>query len=134
MGPMPAGVMQPGVRGRSALLIGDKGTSIIEIPTKSPVPNRIVSTLKGKVSATGAFEGTTRFEFEGIPEFGLRRMFLDASEEERGKALRQFSGGEFRNAKVRQVSTADPQRSHQALLDSVRIKRQRLLSLPPRLK
>jgi len=101
-------VLGPGVRGQSALLIGDPTSSIIDIPVQSPVPTGLTATLTGKVTAAGAFEGFSRFEFQGRPEFVVRRVFLDATEAEKEKILRQLAGPEFQNANVRQVSSGDP--------------------------
>jgi tetratricopeptide (TPR) repeat protein len=106
MGPVSPGVLQPGVRGRTALLIGEKSSSLVDIPLGSPVPLRVSETVKGTVSAAGAFEGTIRFEFEGTAEPTIRRAFLDGADVE--KLLRGIAGSVFRNAKVRQISNADP--------------------------
>ena len=45
-GPVPPGVLRrTGVRGYSALLVGEKTSSIIDIPIQSPVPKRIAAAL-----------------------------------------------------------------------------------------
>lgn len=108
MGPAPPQVLPPGVRGRSALLVGEKTSTIIDIPMQSPVPARLTSALKGKVTAAGVFEGSTLLEVQGIAEPVVRRIFLDSSEVEKEKILQQFAGPELRNANVRQISSADP--------------------------
>jgi tetratricopeptide (TPR) repeat protein len=108
MGPVAPQVLQPGVRGRSALLLGDTSSSIIEIPKQSPVPSRVAATLKGRVTAAGLFEGSSRFEFWGLPELVLRRIFLDGSDAEKESALRELAGPELRGANVRQVLNSDP--------------------------
>jgi tetratricopeptide (TPR) repeat protein len=108
MGPVPPQVLSSGVRGRSALLVRDTASSIIDIPAQSPVPTRITTALQGKVSSTGAFEGSVRFEFQGLAELGPRRTFLDATEADKEKILRGLTGA-FRNANVRQISSSDPE-------------------------
>ena len=107
-GPVPPGVLPAGVRGHSALLVGDKTSSIIDIPIQSPVPKRISAALKGRVTLTGAFEGSSRFEFQGVAEAEMRRVFLDASEVEKETILRALAGPEFRAANLRQISSGNP--------------------------
>jgi Flp pilus assembly protein TadD len=107
MGPVAPGLLQPGVRGRSALLIRDSGSSIVDIPMESPVPQRIATSLKGRVTGAGAFEGSTRLEFQGFTEPLLRRIFLDATDAEKEKLVRQLAGPEFASANVRQLSSGD---------------------------
>jgi transglutaminase-like putative cysteine protease len=101
MGPVQPGLLQPGVRGRGAILIGDKTSSIVEIPLQSPVPQRIASTLKGRVTASGNFEGSTRLEFQGFAEPLLRRVFLDATEADKEKILHKLAGPEFISVRLR---------------------------------
>jgi tetratricopeptide (TPR) repeat protein len=108
MGPVQPGLLQPGVRGRRALIIGDKTASVIDIPLQSPVPQRIAIALKGKITASGAFEGSTRLDFQGFAEPVLRRVFLDATNVEKENVVRQLAGPEFNNANVRQVSSSYP--------------------------
>jgi tetratricopeptide (TPR) repeat protein len=108
LGPVPPQLLPPGVRGQSALLVGDSTSSIIDIPMKSPVPTRVAATLKGKVTAAGVFEGSTRLEVQGLVERVLRRVFLDATEDDKEKVLSEMAGPEFRNANVRQISNSDP--------------------------
>ncbi len=108
MGPVQPGLLQPGVRGHSALLIGDKTSSVVDIPLHSPVPERVATTLTGKVTSAGAFEGSARLEFQGFAEPVLRRIFLDATDAEKEKILQKLAGPEFGNAHVRQMSSADP--------------------------
>jgi tetratricopeptide (TPR) repeat protein len=107
-GPVPPGVLPAGVRGYSALLVGEKTSSIIDIPIQSPVPKRIAAALKGRVTLAGAFEGSSRFEFQGVAEAEMRRVFLDAGEVEKETILRALAGPEFRNANLRQISSSDP--------------------------
>ena len=108
MGPVQPGLQQPGFRVRVSMLIGDKTSSIVEIPLQSPVPQRIASTLKGRVTASGNFEGSTRLEFQGFAEPLLRRVFLDATEADKEKILQKLAGPEFGNANIRQVANSDP--------------------------
>jgi tetratricopeptide (TPR) repeat protein len=108
MGPVPPGVLGPGVRGRTALMIGDRTSSIIDIPLQSPVTQRTSAAMKGRINASGGFEGSARFEIQGLPEPVFRRAFLDAADTDKDKILRQLAGPEYANAKVRQISTADP--------------------------
>ena len=107
MGLVPPGVLSGGVRGRSALLIGDGKTSIVEIPSLSPVPNKILSTIKGKVTAAGAFEGSAHFEFRGVAEALLRRLYADASVQDRESLLRAMAGLPFISANLRQITSSD---------------------------
>ncbi len=108
LGPVSPGVLANGIRGRSALLIGDSGASIIDIPVQSPVPNRSTATLKGKVNADGSFEGSARFEVSGISEMGVRRLFSDSADKDKETILRQLAGPPFQNAKVARIRTSDP--------------------------
>jgi tetratricopeptide (TPR) repeat protein/transglutaminase-like putative cysteine protease len=106
IGLAPPGVLQPGVRGRTALVLGDPGASVIEIPIKSPVPTRIVSTLKGKISGVGAFEGSIHIEFQGILEGPFRRIFADASESQKEVVAKLLAGTEFLKATVKNITTS----------------------------
>jgi tetratricopeptide (TPR) repeat protein/transglutaminase-like putative cysteine protease len=106
IGLAPPGVLQPGVRGRTALVLGDRGASVVEIPIKAPVPNRIASMLKGKINAAGAFEGSTRIEFQGILEGPFRRIFADASESQKEAMARLLAGTEFLKATVSKITTS----------------------------
>lgn len=106
IGLAPPGVLQPGVRGRTALVLGDHGTSVVEIPIKSPVPSRMASTLKGKINASGAFEGSARIEFQEILEGPFRRIFADASESQKEAMARLLAGTEFLKATVRNITTS----------------------------
>lgn len=108
MGPVSPQTLQPGVRGRRALLIGEGNSSIIDIPIQSPVAQRVIETLRGKVNGAGAFEGSARFEFQGLLEAFVRRSFLDATEEEKAKILLEFAGPELKEANVRQIANSDP--------------------------
>lgn len=107
IGPASPGVLPSGVRGRSAVLIGDGGTSVIEIPSQSPVPNQVLSTIKGRVTALGAFEGSAHFEFRGVAEALLRRVYADASAHDRESLLRAMAGIPFLSANLRQISSSD---------------------------
>lgn len=107
MGPVAPGVLAMGIRGRSALLVGEKGASLIDIPAKGPVPNKVKYELKGKVTAAGAFEGSVRFEFQGAMEVGMRRGFADSSDSEKENLLRMFAGPQFQKAKIRRILSAD---------------------------
>jgi tetratricopeptide (TPR) repeat protein/transglutaminase-like putative cysteine protease len=106
IGLVPPGVLQPGVRGRTALLVADHDASVILIPIKTPVPNRIALTLKGKVNAAGAFAGSTRVEFQGVLEGPLRRGFADASESQKEILAKQLSGSEFQNAAISRITSS----------------------------
>jgi len=108
MGPVSPGVLGLWVRGRSALLIREKNASLIDIPIQGPVPNRIGGTLKGKVTAAGAFEGSMRFDFQGIAEAGMRSQFADATDSEKETLLRPLKGLQFQNAPIGKISTGDP--------------------------
>ncbi len=108
MGPVQPGVLARGVRGRSAVLLGESGASLIDIPINSPVPNKTSAALKGKITAGGVFEGSARFEFQGVAEVGVRRFFADATEAEREGLLRAVAGPQFLAAKIRQIQSGDP--------------------------
>jgi tetratricopeptide (TPR) repeat protein len=108
MGPVPPQVLAFGVRGRKALLVGDTTASPIDIAIDPPVPARVSVDLHGIVAAGGALDGTARFELGGIAGLVLRRVFLDASEDEKEKTVGDFTGAEFRGASVRQVESSDP--------------------------
>jgi Tfp pilus assembly protein PilF len=108
MGPVPAQVLAPGVRGKTALLVEESKSSVIEIPANSPVPKRITSALKGQVTAAGVFEGTQRYEVEGLAELAPRRQFMDATDAEKEKAVIGISSSDLNNAKVRQIVSGDP--------------------------
>ena len=108
-GPAPPQVLAPGVRGKNVMLVGDSGGSLVPVPAKFPVPTRFATEIKGRISAAGVFEGSTRFEFQGLLEALARRFFVDAADNDKEKILREFIGPEFRNASVRQLSSSDPQ-------------------------
>jgi len=107
IGPAPPQVMGPGVRGRTALLIGDAGASVIDIPARGPIVTRSESTLKGKIGADGSFDGTLKVELHGLPEAPVRRVFLDAALPDKETLLRQFAGPELKNATIRQIASSD---------------------------
>ena len=106
IGLAPPEVLQPGVRGRTALVLGDSGGSVVEIPIKSPVPNRIASTLKGKINAAGAFEGSVRMELQGTMEGPFRRIFADASDSQKESMARLLTGSEFLKSTVSKIATS----------------------------
>jgi hypothetical protein len=105
IGLVPPGVLQPGVRGRTALVLDDHGASVVEVPVKSPVPNRIASALNGKVNAAGAFEGSARIELQGILEGPFRRIFADASDSQKQMMAKVLSGVEFMNATITGINS-----------------------------
>jgi tetratricopeptide (TPR) repeat protein len=107
IGPAPPQVMGPGVRGRTALLIGDAGASVIDIPARGPITTQAEITLKGKIGADGAFDGALKVELRGIHEAPVRRVFLDAAVADKEALLRQFAGPELKNATVRQITSSD---------------------------
>jgi tetratricopeptide (TPR) repeat protein len=107
MGPVSPQVLQPGVRGRNAVLVGTK-TAVIEILLNSPVQERYLVTVRGRVNANGEYEGFARIEFQGRMEAYMRRLFLDASDAEKEKILRGAVNGNLQGATIRQVSHSDP--------------------------
>ncbi len=107
MGPVPPQVMATGVRGLKAFMVGDPSL-LIEIPSKSPIPSRVTSALQGRITAAGVFDGSIKLELHGSAELGLRRTFLDASDADKEKLLRELAGPEFKNATVRQILNSDP--------------------------
>jgi tetratricopeptide (TPR) repeat protein len=107
IGPAPPQVMGPGVRGRTALLIGDAGASVIDIPARGPIVTQAETTVKGRVGADGAFDGALKVELRGIPEAPVRRVFLDAALADKESLLRQFAGPELKNATIRQITSSD---------------------------
>jgi tetratricopeptide (TPR) repeat protein/transglutaminase-like putative cysteine protease len=108
LGPAAPQVMGLGVRGRAALLVGDGDSALIEIPAKPPVPSLTAIDLKGRIGADGAFDGALHFELRGLPEVGVRRVFLDAALPDKEKLLRQLAGPEMKDAVIRQITNSDP--------------------------
>jgi tetratricopeptide (TPR) repeat protein len=106
IGLAPPQVMQPGVRGRTALVVEDGGASVVEIPAKSPVPNRISSSVRGKINSEGAFEGSARIELQGSVEGPVRRIFADSSQAEKETMARLMAGTEFVKAKVAKLEAS----------------------------
>jgi len=107
VGPAQPQTLLPGVRGRSALLVGASGASRIEIPLETPVPTSIAEDLKGTVNAGGGFEGSVQLEFGGLMEALLRRLFLDGADADKEKALLGLMGAEFRGATVSRIESGD---------------------------
>ncbi|HYL78914.1 MAG TPA: DUF3857 and transglutaminase domain-containing protein, partial [Bryobacteraceae bacterium] len=107
MGPVSPQVLQPGVRGRNALMVAGK-TAVIEIPLNSPVQQRLAMAVRGKLNANGEYEGSARVEFRGRMESRIRRVFLDATDTEKENILRGMVSGNLRDASVREVSHSDP--------------------------
>ncbi len=108
MGPVPPQVLPPGVRGRKALVIGNEGASVVEIPQLSPVPARAQVALKATVSGTGALEGSVRVETEGLMELPFRRLFIDAADADKERTLASLLKVGESGASIRQITHADP--------------------------
>jgi len=83
---------------------------VIEIPTQSPVPTKFTAFVRGRVTAAGVFEGSARFEFQGLAELSVRRTFLDSTDAEKEAALKSFNGitSASASASVRQIVSSDP--------------------------
>jgi len=108
MGLVPPQVLAPGVRGKTALVVGNEISSVIEIPNPSPVPARIEMAVKGAVSAAGVFEGSVRMESEGLMELVFRRMFFDVTAEDKEKTLGSLLSAELQGSSIRQITHGDP--------------------------
>lgn len=108
MGPVSPQVLAPGVRGRSALVVGEGKSAVVDIPAQSPVPTKFTAFVRGRVTAAGVFEGSAQFEFQGLAELSVRRSFLDSTDAEKEAALKGFNGLTSASAIVRQIVSSDP--------------------------
>ena len=104
----PPQVLMPGVRGRKALLIGDKHSTVIDIPPESSIPDRIESTITASIDASGEFAGTSRVELSGSTEVVFRRLFRDGTAETQEQSLRQFYSADLPRASISKVEHSDP--------------------------
>jgi tetratricopeptide (TPR) repeat protein len=95
------GALPPELRGRSALVVSDRGSRIMRIPAAPAGLNRARATWKGEVRATGDAFANLRVELQGDAEVALRQAFLlgDAAGQLR-ELLAHVSGYQSRTARA----------------------------------
>ena len=76
-----AGAFLPDMRGRRGLLIGTRGSEIVQVPEAPPGFNRVRAVWSGTLDAKGDVDAALRVEVRGDFEAVLRRAFRDGGAE-----------------------------------------------------